>query len=61
MRKPEFARTLRPESIDIMVDLARDPRYDKIRPVISQALKLMQRVPEFDARLRARNAGDLLQ
>ena len=60
VRKPEICRTMRVEAVDILVDLARDPRYDKIRPVIGQALKMMQRVPEMDNKIRAKNAMDLL-
>lgn len=48
VRKPEYAGMMRGDSADILVDLARDPRYDKIRPVLSQALKLMQKLPQFD-------------
>lgn len=31
-----------------MVEIARDPRFEKIKGTIGQALKLMQRVPELD-------------
>ena len=61
VRKVEYARTMKPESVDILVDLARDARYDKIKPVLAQALKMMQKVPEFENRLRSKNAFDLLQ
>lgn len=61
MRKFEYARSMKPESADILIDLARDARYDKIRPVIGQALKMMQKIPEFDQRIRAKNGLDLIQ
>jgi hypothetical protein len=35
VRKPEYAGIMRVDAVDIMVDLARDGRYDKIRPVIA--------------------------
>jgi hypothetical protein len=60
VRKPEYARLLRPESVDILIDLARDPKFDKVRPVIGQALKMMCKVPEMDQRVRVRGALDLL-
>lgn len=34
VRKFEYAKSMRVESVEILVDLARDPRYDKIKPVI---------------------------
>ena len=34
VRKFEYARGLKGESVDVLVDLARDSRYEKIRPVI---------------------------
>lgn len=52
VRKVEYARSMRVESIDVLVDLARDGRYDKIKPVIQQALKMMSKSSEFDGRIR---------
>ena len=46
--------------MDILVDLGRDQRFDKVRPVIGQALKMMTKVPELDNRIRLSNAVDLL-
>jgi hypothetical protein len=34
VRKPEYARLLRVESVDVMVNIARDPKFDKVKPVI---------------------------
>ncbi len=34
VRKPEYAKLLRPEAVDVIVDLARDPRFDKVKPVL---------------------------
>lgn len=34
VRKSEFLKYMRGESVDILVEIARDQRYDKIRPVI---------------------------
>jgi hypothetical protein len=34
VRKPEYAKLLKPEAVDIIVDLARDPRFDKVKPVL---------------------------
>ena len=48
VRKPEYARLLRPESVDVITDIARDARFEKMRPVIGQALKMMSKVPEMD-------------
>ena len=61
VRKPEYAGVMRVDSVDILVDLARDARYDKIRPVIAHALKLMQKVPQFDQRIKQKGAMDLVQ
>ena len=60
VRKPEYARLLRVESVDVMVNIARDPKFDKVKPVIGQALKMMSKVPEMDQRIRSTNATDLL-
>jgi len=60
VRKYEYARGMRPECVDVLVDLARDARYDKIKPVIGQALKMMSKLPEFEQKIRARGAQDLL-
>jgi hypothetical protein len=60
VRKPEYDRLLRVESIDVMVNIARDPKFDKVKPVIGQALKMMSKVPEMDQRIRSTNATDLL-
>jgi hypothetical protein len=60
VRKPEYARLLKPDSVDVLVDLARDPKFDKVKPVMGQALKMMQKVPEMDQRIKLRNATDLL-
>lgn len=60
MRKPEYARLMRPDSVDIMVDLARDSRFEKVRSIIGGALKMMQKIPEMDQRIKLRNAMDLL-
>jgi hypothetical protein len=61
VRKPEYAKLLRPDSVDVLIDLARDPKFEKVRPVIGQALKMMSKVPEMDQRIRLRNGTDLLQ
>jgi len=47
------------ESVDIMVQLGNDPKYDKVKPVIGQALKMMAKVPDFDQRIRAKNGYSL--
>ena len=60
VRKPEYARLLKVDSVDTLVALARDPKFDKIKAVIGQALKLMSKVPELDQRIRLRNGLDLL-
>ena len=60
VRKVEYARLLRTDSVDVLVSLARDPKFDKVRTVIGQALKLMTRVSELDNRIKMKNATDLL-
>ena len=60
MRKPENAKMLRPDAVDVLVDLARDPKFEKVKPVLGQALKMMQKVPEMDQRIKLRAATDLL-
>jgi hypothetical protein len=60
VRKPEYAKLLRPDSVDLLVEIARDPKFDKVKLVIGQALKSMSRVPEMDQRIKLRNATDLL-
>ena len=60
MRKPENAKMLRPDAVDVLVDLARDPKFEKVKPVLGQALKMMQKVPEMDQRIKLRAAADLL-
>lgn len=54
VRKPEYAKLLKPEAVDVIVDLARDPRFDKVKPVLGQGLKMMQKVPELDQRIKLR-------
>ena len=51
---------LRPDSVDIMIDIARDPRFEKVKLAIGQALKSMSKVPEMDQRIKLRAATDLL-
>ena len=34
VRKPEFARLLKADSVDTLIALARDARFDKVKPVI---------------------------
>ncbi len=34
VRNPEYARVMKTQSVDVLVDLARDPKFDKIKPVI---------------------------
>ena len=60
VRKPENAKMLRPDAVDVLVDLARDPKFEKVKPVLGQALKMMQKVPEMDQRIKLRAATDLL-
>ena len=60
VRKVEYARLMRPEAVDIMIDIARDPRFDKVKVAIGQALKSMSKVPELDQRIKLRGAADLL-
>jgi hypothetical protein len=60
IRKPEYAKLLRPDAVDVVIELARDPRFEKVKPTLSQALKMMQKVPEMDQRIKLRAATDLL-
>ncbi len=60
VRKPEYAKLLRPDSVDLLVEIAREPKFDKVKLVIGQALKSMSKVPEMDQRIKLRNATDLL-
>ena len=34
VRKPEYARLLKADSVDTLIALARDARFDKVKPVI---------------------------
>ncbi len=60
VRKPECARLLKPEAVDVLIDIARDPRFDKVKLTLSQALKALSKVPELDQRIKLRAATDLL-
>jgi hypothetical protein len=60
VRKPEYAKLLKPESVDTLIQIARDPKFEKIKPVIGQALKMMSKVAEHDSRIRLKNGTDLL-
>ena len=60
VRKPESARLLRPEAVDVLIDIARDPRFDKVKMTMSQTLKALSRVPELDQRIKLRAATDLI-
>ena len=60
IRKPEYAKLLRPDAVDVVVELARDQRFEKLKPVLGQTLKMMQKVPEMDQRIKVRAATDLL-
>jgi hypothetical protein len=59
VRKPEYARTLKPEAVDIIVELARDVKFEKIKPALGNTLKMMSKIPELDQRIKLRNATDL--
>ena len=48
VRKPEWARLLRVEAVDVLIDIARDPRFDKVKLTLSQTLKALSKVPELD-------------
>ena len=60
VRKPESARLLRPEADDVLIDIARDPRFDKVKMTMSQTLKALSKVPELDQRIKLRAATDLI-
>ena len=60
VRKPECARLLRPEAVDVLIDIARDPRFDKVKMTMSQTLKALSKVPELDQRIKLRAATDLI-
>lgn len=60
VRKSDLVRNMKIESVDILISIARDAKYDKIKPVIGQALKMMSKVSEFDSRIRMKNGNDLL-
>jgi hypothetical protein len=60
VRKPESARLLRPEAVDVLIDIARDPRFDKVKMTMSQTLKALSKVPELDQRIKLRAATDLI-
>ncbi len=60
VRKVEYAKLLRADSVDIMIDIARDPKFEKVKLAIGQALKSMSKVPEMDQRIKLRAATDLL-
>lgn len=60
VRVKEIARLIRTDGIDVLIEVARDQRYERIKPLVGQTLKAMSLVAEFEARIRARNATDLL-
>jgi len=60
VRKPECARLLKPEAVDVLIDIARDPRFDKVKMTMSQTLKALSKVPELDQRIKLRAATDLI-
>jgi hypothetical protein len=60
VRKPDYVRLMRPDCVDILVDVARDPKNEKYRVPIGQTLKMMQKVPEMDQRIKLKSALDLL-
>ena len=60
VRKPDSARLLRPEAVDVLIDIARDPRFDKVKMTMSQTLKALSKVPELDQRIKLRAATDLI-
>ena len=60
VRKPEYARLLKPEAVDVLIDIARDPRFDKIKMTPIQILKSLSKVPELDQRIKLRAGTDLL-
>ena len=60
VRKPEYARLLRVEAVDVLIDIARHPRFDKVKLTLSQTLKALSKVPELDQRIKLRAASDLL-
>ena len=59
VRQPECVRNMQVESVDLLVELARDSKFEKVKGIIGQALKMMMRVPEMENRIRTRNAYDL--
>ena len=48
VRKAEYTRLLKVDTVDTMITLARDPKYEKIKPVLGQALKMMTKIPDLD-------------
>ena len=60
VRKPEYARLLKQEAVDVLIDIARDPRFDKIKMTPIQILKSLSKVPELDQRIKLRAGTDLL-
>lgn len=60
VRKAEYCRLLKVDTVDTLITLARDAKYEKIKPVLGQALKMMTKIPELDQRIKQRNGTDLL-
>jgi hypothetical protein len=44
----------------MLVDIARDPKFEKIKGSIGLILKSLSKVPEMDQRIKLRGATDLL-
>mmetsp|Transcript_42095 Transcript_42095/g.40352 ORF Transcript_42095/g.40352 Transcript_42095/m.40352 type:complete len:125 (-) Transcript_42095:25-399(-) len=60
VRKPEYCRYLQPESVDVLIEIARDNRFDKAKQIVTQALKSLAKIDTFNARIRQRGGADLL-
>ena len=52
MREAQNAKLLSIESIDLLVNLGRNPKYEKSLPVLMNTLKMIARVPEMDKRIK---------
>ena len=60
MRKPEHVKKMKIESVDVMINIARDPRFEKVKTVFGHALKMMSKVPEYESRIKSKGGSDLM-
>lgn len=47
-RKPNYLATINPENLKVLINVIREPKFEKQKMVTLQCVKNLQKSPEFD-------------